>query len=60
MPNRKRRVRTKPVPGSDPTPGKNAVLDNQEGLSLDHPEVDLNKQPTRLEELKLQKPPHYS
>gem|GEM_PF-6756936 len=55
-----RRVRTKPAPGSDPTPGKNVVLGNQETVELDAGEAELNKQSVRLEELKRQKPPHYS
>ncbi|MBX3311452.1 MAG: hypothetical protein KF916_00925 [Microbacteriaceae bacterium] len=60
MPRRGRRVRTKPAPGSDPTPGKSAVLGNKETEALDAGEAELNKQSDRLEELKRQKPPHYS
>lgn len=61
MPRKHRRVRTEPVPGSDPEPGVNNVLGNKETeITSIEDAPKTNELPRRLAELKEQKPPHYS
>ncbi|MGB3414682.1 MAG: hypothetical protein WBA28_08210 [Microbacteriaceae bacterium] len=57
-PKKSRRVRTKPAPGSDPEPGKNASLGSEDELE-GHSESAAQKRKSLKSWYQSQKPPHW-